>query len=288
MSWAAHDLEPYVIQKHMGRKVAFMPLLAGSYAPDMFTKWFVYGVGISGTRSRRAIPRRFHRGWPGFGFTHSLIFGASALAGHLRRLAKADDRLQLPDRAMGPRTDRHRRHRRDDAVLPVHDAPVLVGAWAYAGQLGRQIDAGAYYSGLGFVWDWIWLVWADGQLAGADARVLPPQVMVARSVLQVGGRGRSRRRRCSSCYRAAFFYGAASWIAWSIWAHVVHPFPLDLRWGGPHWVHAIHSSDAERGRCLPVPVCRATQPTLFAYGIVIACVRHARGCGSGGSSPARG
>ena len=28
-----------------------------------------------------------------------------------------------------------------------------IGAWAYAGELGRQVDAGAYFSGLGFVWD---------------------------------------------------------------------------------------------------------------------------------------
>ena len=37
MSWAAHDVEPYAIQRHMNLKVAFVPLLIGSYAPDMFT-----------------------------------------------------------------------------------------------------------------------------------------------------------------------------------------------------------------------------------------------------------
>ena len=30
MSWAAHDLEPYAIQKHLGVKVAFVPLVIGS------------------------------------------------------------------------------------------------------------------------------------------------------------------------------------------------------------------------------------------------------------------
>ena len=39
-------------------------------------------------------------------------------------------------------------------------------------------------------------------------------------------------------YRAAFFYGTSRWIAWTIWAHVVHHYPYDLSWGGPHWVHA--------------------------------------------------
>jgi hypothetical protein len=46
MSWAAHDLEPYAFQRHLKLKVAFVPLLIGSYAPDMMTKWFVYGVHI--------------------------------------------------------------------------------------------------------------------------------------------------------------------------------------------------------------------------------------------------
>jgi hypothetical protein len=41
MSWAAHDLEPYAIQKHVGLKLAFVPLLIGSYTPDKITKWFV-------------------------------------------------------------------------------------------------------------------------------------------------------------------------------------------------------------------------------------------------------
>jgi hypothetical protein len=42
-------------------------------------------------------------------------------------------------------------------------------------------------------------------------------------------------------YRAAFFYGTTRWIAWLIWAHVVHSHPFDVSWGGPHWVPAEHS-----------------------------------------------
>jgi hypothetical protein len=41
-------------------------------------------------------------------------------------------------------------------------------------------------------------------------------------------------------YRAAFFYGTSRWIAWTIWAHVIHHYPYDLSWGGPHWVPAAH------------------------------------------------
>lgn len=78
MSWAAHDLEPYVIQKHAGLRIAFLPLLAGSYAPDIASKWFVYGVTLFGAELKADDPAQFHRGWPGVGFTHSLAFGIAA------------------------------------------------------------------------------------------------------------------------------------------------------------------------------------------------------------------
>ena len=75
MSWAAHDLEPYAIQKHLGVKVAFVPLLIGSYSPDILSKWFVYGIDVLGIKLRADDPEQFHRGWPGVGFTHSLGYG---------------------------------------------------------------------------------------------------------------------------------------------------------------------------------------------------------------------
>ena len=77
MSWAAHDLEPYAIQKHMRLKVAFVPLLIGSYSPDMMTKWFVYGIHLGPWELKASDPAQFHRGWPGFGFTHSLVYGVA-------------------------------------------------------------------------------------------------------------------------------------------------------------------------------------------------------------------
>ena len=67
MSWAAHDLEPYVIQKELGKRVAFVPLLVGAYAPDLLSKWFVYGVTLAGFELKADNPAQFHRGWPGFG-----------------------------------------------------------------------------------------------------------------------------------------------------------------------------------------------------------------------------
>ena len=41
-------------------------------------------------------------------------------------------------------------------------------------------------------------------------------------------------------YRAAFFYGCCRWVAWMIWAHVIHDYPYDPSWGGPHWAPAAH------------------------------------------------
>src|SRR5918995_1612125 len=75
MSWAAHDLEPYAIQRHLGGKVAIVPLLIGSYSPDAATKWFVYGISAFGVDVGADDPAEFHRGWPGVGFMHSLPFG---------------------------------------------------------------------------------------------------------------------------------------------------------------------------------------------------------------------
>jgi hypothetical protein len=60
----AHPLrrkEP-VVQIQRNLKVAFVPLLIGSYAPDMFTKWFVYGVHIGPWDLKASNPAQFHRG----------------------------------------------------------------------------------------------------------------------------------------------------------------------------------------------------------------------------------
>jgi hypothetical protein len=68
-------MEPYAIQRELGWKIAFFPLLLGSYSPDLMTKWFVYGIHIFGHKFKASDPVQFHRGWPGFGFTHSFLYG---------------------------------------------------------------------------------------------------------------------------------------------------------------------------------------------------------------------
>ena len=81
MSWVAHDLEPYILQRKLGPAfaISFLAVLIGSWGPDMFTKWFVHGLDFAGLHFQASDPVQFHRGWPGSGFTHSLAF-ALALA----------------------------------------------------------------------------------------------------------------------------------------------------------------------------------------------------------------
>ena len=51
MSWAAHELESYFLQKHVSVKVSYLAVLAGCLLPDQFTKLPVYGFA-SGTSSQ--------------------------------------------------------------------------------------------------------------------------------------------------------------------------------------------------------------------------------------------
>ena len=235
MSWAAHDLEPYAIQRHLAGKVAIFPLLLGSYAPDLSTKWFVYGIDLFGIELGAENPVQFHRGWPGVGFTHSLAFGV-AVAAVLLFVFRS--RVWALSFLIGQWA--HAITDTGDTVgtmlfFPFTTDHVALGAWVYAGQTDRLTDAAAYHSGFGFVWDGVWLVYglfawrvltrdyfrtvivpADGFWRWAG-RLVPETALVA-------------------LYRAAFFYGACRWAAWLIWAHVVHDYPFDLSWGGPHWV----------------------------------------------------
>jgi len=148
LSWAAHDLEPYAFQRHLGLKVAFVPLLIGSYAPDLMTKWFVYGIHLGPWELKASNPAQFHRGWPGFGFTHSLTFGL--LIG-LVIWKVFGSRLWAISFVIG-----HWAHSLTDMGDTVGTMLFFpwtfhfhVDAWAYAGQTGRYTDAAAYFSGLG-------------------------------------------------------------------------------------------------------------------------------------------
>jgi membrane-bound metal-dependent hydrolase YbcI (DUF457 family) len=246
MSWAAHDLEPYTIQRHFGRRVAIIPLLIGSYAPDMLTKWFVYGTNLFGYEIKAEDPAQFHRGWPGGGFTHSLMFGVVvALAIYLVFNSKVYSFSFLLGQWAHSLTDM------GDTVgtmllFPFTTHQFAVGAWAYAGQLGRTLDAGAYFSGLGFVWDGIWI--AMGLI---NWRVLTRDYFYT-NIRPVDPSWQWMGQRLPepavlALYRGSFCWGTFRWTAWVIWAHVIENFPFSLEWGGPAWVPDV--GDVVRRLC---------------------------------------
>jgi membrane-bound metal-dependent hydrolase YbcI (DUF457 family) len=275
MSWAAHDLEPYVIQKHLGRRIAFVPLLLGSYAPDLASKWFVYGVDLFGLELKADNPAQFHRGWPGVGFTHSLAFGVVLAA-----IALAVTRKRIWAFSLLVGQWAHALTDIGDTVgtmllFPFSTDLVAVGAWAYAGQTGRLTDAGAYFSGLGFVWDGIFVVWALLSWRVLTRAYFRETIAVADPFWGWAGRYLSETALLA-LYRASFFYGICRWAAWLIWAHVVHSYPFDVSWGGPHWVDAVHASELNAAGCCPCPGCSATSSKLAVYATV-AVVARARG-----------
>jgi membrane-bound metal-dependent hydrolase YbcI (DUF457 family) len=281
MSWAAHDLEPYVIQRHAGRRIAFVPLLLGSYAPDMASKWFVYGISIFGAELKADNPAQFHRGWPGVGFTHSLAFGVVVA---LIIYAISRNRIVSGSFLVG-----HWAHALTDMgdtvgtmlFFPFTDNLFSVGAWAYAGQTGRFTDAGAYFSGFGFVWDGVFLVWALASWRVLTRSYFRSTVAQADPFWRWAGKYLSEGALLA-IYRASFFYGSCRWVAWLFWAHVVKAFPFDLTWGGPRWVPAVHASELNAGGCAPCscPGCGASSPKLAMYATIAVVARLKGAAGS--------
>ena len=237
MSWATHELEPYFIQRHLGRRVSFAAVLLGSWSPDLLTKWFVYGIEVFGVEVQAADPSDFHRAWPGAGFNHSLAFGL-AMAALILLLTRS------PAWAVGFMAGQWA-HALSDTLdtkgtmllFPMSTMRVSFDAWAYAGESGRLQDAAAYFSSLGFVWDGFWLA-----VALANWRVLTfdyfqrevqprdPFWKLVGKVLPLSAQ--------VIVYRGAFFYGSARWVAWLIWAHLLDTYAFDLSWGGPAWIPA--------------------------------------------------
>ena len=239
MSWAAHDLEPYAIQRHLGARVAIVPLLIGSYAPDLATKWFVYGIDLFGVEVRAPNPAQFHRGWPGAGFTHSLAFGvAVALVILLVSRSRVWSLSFLIGQWLHAITDV------GDTLgcmlfFPFSTEHVAVGAWAYAGYTERFTDAAAYFSGLGFVFEGFWLAYCLLHWRVLTRSYFRETIVPADRLWTWAGR-RLPEAALLALYRASFFYGATRWVAWLLWAHVLNGYEFDLSWGGPHWVDAEH------------------------------------------------
>jgi membrane-bound metal-dependent hydrolase YbcI (DUF457 family) len=238
MSWAAHELESYFLQKHTKVRVSYLAILVGCLSPDMLTKLPVYGLHLGPIDlSAAKHPWDYHRGWPGVGFTHSLMFGVVIALIVLWTTRSRQWALGL---LIGQWA--HVLTDICDSIgtmvfFPFTTQHYTIDMWAYAAQEGKYGDAAAYYSSLGGVWDFFWLC-----MVLTGFRVLSSsyffQVVVPSDPVWGWLRRRFHLRPITmlAMYRAFFMYGGCRIIAWFIWSRSVRHAPLDWSWGGPFWV----------------------------------------------------
>lgn len=251
MSWAAHELESYVLQKHIKTKVSFLAILLGCFWPDMISKGTVYGFDAFGFSFHPENPNLYHRGWPGVGFTHSLLYGVVI---SLIVLWVFKSRAWALGLLIG-----HWAHVFTDICdsvgvmlfFPFSTQNYSIGMWAYAAQQGRYGDASAYYSSLGGVWDLFWL-----GMVLLSWKVLTRNYFFTKVVADDPVWPWFKRRLNMSevlmlaLYRAYFLYGACRIFAWFFWSRFVDKAPLDLSWGGPYWVEKVHAEYPPIGELL--------------------------------------
>lgn len=238
MSWAAHEFENYFIQKHVGTRASFLGIVLGTQAPDMLFKSFVYAADD---------PAQFHRGWPGVGFTHSLIFGVVVAT-----IILATTRSR--GWALGVLIGQWAHVLTDVAdsagvmvFFPFSTEPVTVNMWKHAAAEGRYGDAAAYYSSLGGVWDLCWLAVVVIFAARTLRRSYFREVIVAADPRVWGWLHRRLRlpeRALLLLYRGLMFYGLGRLVAWFLHARLDAETPLQLGWGGPAYVTGNDLSDA--------------------------------------------
>ena len=256
MSWAAHEFENYLLQHKVGARASFLALVVGTQAPDLFTKYFVY---------KSDDPAAFHRGWPGIGFTHSLIFGV-VLAAVV--LAVARSRAW----ALGILVGQWAHVATDIAdtagvmpFFPFSTEPVTISMWKHAAELGRYGDAAAYYSSLGFAWDAAWLAltvaFARSTLRSDYFRrvIIPAD---PRTWAWLSRRFRLGERHLLLLYRGLFFYGLGRLTAWFLYARLDVRAPFQPIWGGPIYIGP--GNDLSDAGVLEVLVRTTVGGVLFA------------------------
>lgn len=237
MSWAAHEFENYFIQKHIGVKASFIAIASGTVLSDFWTKQFVY---------KAADPPQFHRGWPGVGFTHSfiwgLLFGLIALTVFRSRAWAVGLILGQWAHVLTDMSD-------TAGVMPFFPfstEPLTIGMWKHAAVAGRHGDAAAYYSSLGGVWDFFWLLMVlvfARKVLTADyfKTVIEPADPKAWGFLR---RLRLSDRGLVVLYRGYFLFGLSRMIVWFLYARFDVKAPWQPWWGAPLWVKANDLSDA--------------------------------------------
>jgi LexA-binding, inner membrane-associated putative hydrolase len=238
LSWAAHEFENYFIQKHVGVKVSFLAIAVGTFSPDLFTKALVYASDD---------PAQFHRGWPGVGFTHSLIFGVV-----FATIVLAVTRSR--SWALGILIGQWAHVFTDIAdtagvmpFFPFSSEPVTISMWKHAAAEGRYGDASAYYSSLGGVWDLFWLLMLLIFARRTLTRSYFTSVIVPADPRAWGWISRRFGLPESGLlllYRGLVFYGIGRMVSWFLYARFVYRSPWDPTWTGPAGVAANDLSDA--------------------------------------------
>ncbi|MGK2948735.1 MAG: metal-dependent hydrolase [Acidimicrobiales bacterium] len=252
MSWAAHQFETYAIQAHLPKKwvggVSYLAIVAGDQLPDFVAKFWVYGVTIGGVHYGAEEPYKFHRGWPGAGFSHSLGFAllVAAIIWFTTRSRGWTAGVLLGMAA-------HNITDINDTVgtmlaFPFSTENYSLGTWAYAATPGgKYLDARAYYSSFGFVMDALWLVILLLSWRVLTERYWREVIVPADPKVWAWIGRRVPQRALLAIYRATFFYGLTRMIAWTSWAHIFDPDPLrgwDLTWGGPDWIPSFSLTES--------------------------------------------
>ena len=240
MSWAAHEFENYFIQKHVGLKASFLAIMLGASIPDLFTKGLVYASDDAA---------QFHRGWPGVGFTHSLLFGvvfATAV------LAVTRSR----NWALGILIGQWAHVLTDVAdtagimpFFPFSTEPVTIEHVEARGRGGTLRRRGGVLQqprrGLGS------LLARDGRgLRAPHAAVLVLPGRRSSPPTRAPGRGCAGPSGCPSTAlllhlpRTAVLRPRRACVAWFLYARFDARTPLQLGWGGPEYVTGNDLSDA--------------------------------------------
>ena len=239
VSWAAHELENFWLLKHLGMRVSYLGLLLGALAPDFLTKIYIYGFTVAGHTFKADNPAQFHRGWPGMGFTTSIMAGL--LFALFVYLVTKRNRAWFYGTFVG-----YTAHVLTDAadsagvmmLWPLYNGNFSIGMWAYGAGEGKLGDAAAYYSSPGFLMDFgaltlvvifAWRVLSSEYFFKVVKPADPAWDLMARKL-------RMPDRVLLATYRAFFLYGATRIVTWVIWVHVLQSEPWDLSWGGPYWV----------------------------------------------------
>ncbi len=258
MSWAAHEFENYLLQRKAAAKVSFLALAIGGLGPDLFTKFFVYHVSPENAA-------RFHRGFPGVGFSHSLFFGVVLALLVLRFTRSRTWALGLMIGLWA--------HVLTDSgdtagvmiFFPFSLEPVSFGMWRHYTAEGPYGDAAAYYSSLGGVWDFFWmgmtLLFARVTLTGGYfRRVVVPADLRAWGWLQ--RHTRLPERALLLIYQGLFFYAFARMTTWFLLARLQWRTPFQPTWGGP--AYTGRSNDLSDASIAEVFVRTAIGGVVFA------------------------